>query len=90
MYCGYLLTNEPDTSGGGEVEPRAQDPASQDRGPDWRALAAALLAFLTLQHMSRKTRQTAIIITFLVLFFGCPMVCGFVAFVMEWFGRLFQ
>ena len=93
MYCGYLLTNDPATpvpGAPGTVERPAPAQAPQDRGPDWRAIAAAFLAFLTLQHMSRKARQTAVIITILMLFFGCPMVCGFMAFVMEWFGRLFQ
>ena len=57
--------------------------------PAWAAIAAALLAFLSLRHLSRRARNTTIVIAFLVLFFGCPMLYGFVMYVMEWFGRLF-
>ena len=31
-----------------------------------------------------------LLVVFLVLFFGCPMVCGFVGFVMEWAASLFR
>jgi hypothetical protein len=48
-----------------------------------------LLAFVSLRHLSRKARGAAFVILFLLLFFGCPMVCGFVMYVMEWFARLF-
>ena len=61
-----------------------------ESGTDWAEIAAAALAFLGLRHLSRKGRQTAIAITFLVLFFGCPMVCGFAMFLVESFAALFQ
>jgi hypothetical protein len=35
-------------------------------------------------------RQTFILVLFLMLFFGLPMVCGFVAFMLQWIGRLFS
>lgn len=90
MGCGYGLAGQP--------VPRHEYPAQEvapattrhDRSPDWAAIAAAVLAFLSLRHMSRRAQGTAIVIAFFVLFFGCPMVCGFVMFVMEWFSSLFQ
>jgi hypothetical protein len=39
--------------------------------------------------MSRKARQTAVIILFLLAFFGCPMACGTIAFLVEAIARLF-
>jgi hypothetical protein len=51
-------------------------------------VVTAVLASLGLWHISRKARQTAIAMLFLILFFGLPMVCGFVTFVLEWLGRL--
>lgn len=83
MDCGYPLAGQP-----ARVPPPAARPDSE--GADWAAIAAAILAFLSLRHMSRKARGTTFVIGFLVLFFGCPMVCGFVAFVMEWAANLFR
>lgn len=57
-------------------------------GTDWPGVVTAVLASLGLWHISRKARQTAIAMLFLILFFGLPMVCGFVTFVLEWLGRL--
>ena len=72
------------------AERAAPDHRRSNGGTDWAAVAAALLAFLSLRHLSRRARNTTIVIAFLVLFFGCPMVCGFVMYVMEWIARLFQ
>jgi hypothetical protein len=63
---------------------------AQEKGTDWAAIAAAILGLLTLRHMSRRARDTVLVIAFLMLFFGCPMVCGTVAFVMQWFSNLFH
>lgn len=98
MYCGYLLTDGPAVgeNPGPDGQPRSVVPADAspaaptDRGTDWAAILAAFIAFLSLRRMSRQARQTTIIIVLLMMFFGCPMVCGFVAFVMEWFANLFQ
>ena len=87
MDCGHSLTGEPSQR---SIQSSASATPSSNGGTDWAGIVAALLAFLSLRHMSRKARQTTIVIAFLVLFFGCPMVCGFVAFVLEWIGRLFQ
>ena len=66
----------------------AHEVPSQQRGTDWASIVAAIVAFFSLRHMSRKARQTTIVVAFLVLFFGCPLMCGFVAFVLEWIGQL--
>jgi hypothetical protein len=39
--------------------------------------------------MSRKARQTVFVVVFLLLFFGCPMICGVIVFLAEAVGRLF-
>lgn len=96
MYCGYLLSDGPVPSQNPAPGPGvAQDNSTPahpagDRGTDWAAIVAAFLAFLGLQHMTRKARQTSIVIVLLIMFFGCPMVCGFIAYVMEWFGSFFR
>jgi len=85
MECGCLLTGEPAAR-----QLAAYPPPAEDTGPDWGAIAAAALAFLSLRHLSRRARGPVILITFFVLFFGCPMVCGFVMFVMDWFAQLIR
>lgn len=77
MQCGYALAGEP-----------AARPGSQ--GTDWAGIVAAVLAFLSLRRMSPRARNMTLLVVFLVLFFGCPMVCGFVGFVMEWAASLFR
>jgi hypothetical protein len=57
---------------------------------DWTGIATAVLTSLGLWHASPKMRQTFILVLFLMLFFGLPMVCGFVAFMLQWIGRLFS
>jgi hypothetical protein len=47
------------------------------------------LAAIGLWHVSRRARRAAILILFLLMFFGLPMICGFAAFVLEWLARLF-
>ena len=59
-------------------------------GAGWPGAATALLAALGLWHISRKARQTAVLMLLLMLFFGLPMVCGFAGFVLEWLGRALQ
>jgi hypothetical protein len=78
MNCGLALTRQP-------AAPGAQ---RREAGTDWAAIAAAVLAFLSLRHVSRRARNTFLVLAFLMFFFGCPMMCGFVAYVMEWIGRL--
>ena len=96
MYCGYMLADGPLPGQNPAPNPgRAQNGSAapypaQERGTDWAAIVAAFLAFLGLQRMTRKARQTSIVIVLLMMFFGCPMVCGFIAFVMEWFGSFFR
>jgi uncharacterized membrane protein YvbJ len=74
----------------GQQSPAAGSGSPQRERTDWATIVAAVLAFLSLRHMSRKARDTTIVVLLLMLFFGCPMVCGFMAFAMEWFARLFQ
>jgi uncharacterized membrane protein YvbJ len=81
MSCGHSLT--------GEAPPAPAYPP-QDKGTDWAGIVAAVLAFLSLRHLSRKARGTVIVVTFLVLFFGCPMVCGFATYVVDSIIKLFQ
>ena len=95
MDCGHGLNGPARLAAGEGYRPGESGGTSQayqreNGGTDWAAIAAAVLAFLSLRHMSRKARDTTIVVTFLVLFFGCPMVCGFVMFVLDWFARLFQ
>ena len=92
MDCGSSLAS-PGTyiqGNGAAAERAAPGYQSGSGGTDWAAIAAALLAFLSLRHLSRRARNTSVVIAFLVLFFGCPMVCGFAVYAMEWFARLFQ
>jgi hypothetical protein len=63
---------------------------AQDSGTDWATLVAAVLAFLSLRHMSRKARQTTVVVALLFVFFGCPMVCGFAMYMVDSVLRLFQ
>ena len=100
MDCGSLLASPgvpvhdqesgQDRSGHSVSERTAPVYQPNSGGTDWAAIAAAVLAFLSLRHLSRRARGTAIVVAFLVLFFGCPTVCGFAMYVMEWFARLFQ
>jgi hypothetical protein len=95
MDCGYALSGRPTLAVGREPGQRMVGgphpiPTRGDSGTDWAGIAAAVLAFLSLRHMSRRARQTTIAITFLVLFFGCPMACGTVMFVVDSFLKLFQ
>jgi hypothetical protein len=76
MNCG--------TPFGSSLLPRKRGP-----GTDWAGLATAGLASIGLWHASRRARQTIILVAFLALFFGLPMVCGFAAFVLDWIARLF-
>jgi len=82
MSCGHSLT--------GETPPPAPAHPTQDSGADWAGIVAAILAFLSLRRLSRKARGTVVAITILVLFFGCPMVCGFATFVVDSIFKLFQ
>jgi hypothetical protein len=88
MNCGHPLAGQPARTPPPEAHPVAVPPGNE--GTDWAGIVAAILAFLSLRRMSRKARGTALVIVFLVLFFGCPMVCGFVAFTMEWAANLFR
>jgi hypothetical protein len=106
MHCGTSLIDRPapvrststveGTAGGAGlyVPSPGQSPApavpAQEKATDWAAIAAAILALLSLRHMSRRARDTFLVIAFLILFFGCPMVCGTVAFVMQWSSNLFH
>jgi ribosomal protein L40E len=87
MDCGYSLGGEP--AANAARRPTAES-RSRDSGPDWAGIAAAVLAFLSLRHMSRKARDTTIVLAFLLLFFGCPMACGFAMFVVDSVVKLFQ
>lgn len=64
-------------------------PRGRGSGTDWAGIATAALASIGLWHASRKARQTIIVVVFLALVFGLPMVCGFAAFVLNWIARLF-
>lgn len=106
MHCGTSLIERPapkrststvdgKTGGAGMYVPSPEQgtaPAvpAQEKSTDWAAIAAAILALLSLRHMSRRARDTVLVIAFLMLFFGCPMVCGFVVFVMQWSSHLFH
>ena len=101
MYCGYMLNGEPGAIEGNPGPATARATASavdmsagtDQAAPartDWGTIIAALLAAIGLHRMSRKARQTAIVVVILMMFFGCPLVCGFIAFVMEWFAQLFH
>jgi uncharacterized membrane protein YvbJ len=90
MECGSPLASPDARIQGTRAVAQRAAPGYQpgSGGTDWAAIAAALLAFLSLRHLSRRARNTTIVIAFLALFFGCPMVCGFAMYVMEWFARL--
>lgn len=75
MACGHDL--------GREVPPAPPATVAQDRGTDWAAIVAAILAFLSLRRMSRRARGTIFVLLFLFLFFICPMVCGFLYYIAE-------
>jgi len=87
MNCGapFALQLVPGTMGG-----PVPTLLARSNGTDWRGIMMAMLASLGLWHASRKMRQTFILVLFLMAFFGLPMVCGFVAFMLEWIGRLFS
>jgi uncharacterized membrane protein YvbJ len=88
MQCGYALAEAPAQAGQLAQAGPAARPGSE--GTDWAGIVAAVLAFLSLRRMSPKARGMTLLVVFLVLFFGCPMVCGFVGFVMEWAASLFR
>ena len=92
MYCGYMLNGESTEIAPPGVREAAAPaaPTAQDGGMDWAAIAAAFLAFLSLRHLSRHARQITILFFFFMMFFGCPMICGFVVYVMDWFANLFH
>ena len=87
MSCGHSLATGVASRQTAQQAPAYQTP---DEGTDWASIVAAVVAFLSLRHMSRKARGTAIAITILVLFFGCPMACGFATFVVDSILKLFQ
>jgi uncharacterized membrane protein YvbJ len=87
MDCGASMAGAPIAR---QLDDHASSAPSQDQGTDWATIVAAVLAFLSLRHVSRKARGTAIVIAFFVLFFGCPLVCGFVMFAMDWFAQLIR
>jgi hypothetical protein len=89
MQCGCML---PDAAGQRSAPVPAPEsaPAPQGQGINFAGIATGFLAYLGLRHASRKARQAAFLVIFFMLFFGCPMMCGFVAFVMEWFAALFR
>jgi hypothetical protein len=106
MHCGISLIDQPAPRPSPvPVQGRAEGAAlyvpspgqntapagsAREKSTDWAAIAAAFLAFLSLRHMSRRARDTVLVIAFLLLFFGCPMVCGFMAFVLQWFSNPFH
>lgn len=59
-------------------------------GTDWAGIGVSILALLSLQHMSRKWRQTTIIVVLFMLLFGCPMVCGILMFFVDSVLKLFR
>lgn len=85
MHCGAALASANLTD-----RTRAAAPTSTDNHSDWATALAAIVTFVGLRRMSRKTRQSMVVIVFLMLFFGCPTICGFFAFVLDWSTRLFQ
>lgn len=91
MNCGTSQTGAPSASAMDRYVPPPPPPG---RDTDWAttlgAIVAAVLAFLSLRHASRKARQTTVLLVFLALFFGCPMICGCTMAIMEGFVRLFQ
>ena len=83
MNCGRRLASSATVATG-----PLPSVAALPGGVGWSGAVTAILATLGLWHISRKTRQTAIVMLVLLLFFGLPMVCGFATFVLEWLGRL--
>jgi uncharacterized membrane protein YvbJ len=91
MDCGYRLESNVQQAGGQQLAGGTAAPASREHeGTDWASIVAAVLAFLSLRRASRKARGMTVVIVFLVLFFGCPLVCGLIGLVVQWFGNLFQ
>ena len=86
MDCGG-----PVDQAAGQRAGTASLPGSESRhgGTDWGGIVAAFLAFVTLRQLTRKGRRAAIPVLFLTLFFGCPLACGFLAFITEMLGRVF-
>lgn len=100
MDCGASLESDLTPAGAGAEAKRGRQVAAQQPAPaaaqqppskglDWTAIAAAVVAFFGLRHLSRGARNTVVLLAFLFLFFGCPLICGFVMFAMEWLARLF-
>jgi hypothetical protein len=90
MDCGASLAGDLTPASAQEAAREAapvQRP--QGTGTDWTAIATAIVAFFGLRHLSRGARNTFVLVAFLFLFFGCPLICGFVVFAMEWLARLF-
>ena len=87
MNCGQSLAGYPPLPAG---EPRTAPARSNSGGTDWAAIAATALAAVGLSHLSRKARKFGCLLLFFLLFFGGPMACGFIMFVAESLGRLFQ
>ena len=87
MNCGHSLTVDPPLPAG---ERRTATAPSHSGGTDWVAIAATALAAVGLSHLSRKARRIGCLVLFFLLFFGGPMACGFIMFVAESLGRLFQ
>ena len=91
MNCGALQMGAPST---GAADRYVPPPPPSGGDTDWTsnlgAIIAAVLAFLSLRHVSRKIRQTTALLVFLMLFFGCPMMCGCIMAIMQGFVRLFQ
>ncbi len=86
MNCGAALDERLPAEGG-----RAgQWPSVGDEGVNWATVVAAALAFWGLLRASRKARGMAVMFTLVMLFFGCPMACGLVAFAVETFAGLFR
>jgi len=96
MYCGYMLSNGPAAPATAEADTNsAPQPAPTpvpeiEKGPNWAAIGAALLAFIGLRHASRRARQATIVFALFMLFFGCPLACGLVSMIIEGFSQLFH
>jgi hypothetical protein len=87
MHCGAALGSRQGmppagVAGGSALHSQAST--------DWPSIIAAIVAFLSLRGLSRQARGVAVVAIVLVLFFGCPLVCGFIAYFMDWIARLFQ
>ena len=90
MDCGASLAGDPTPARARQAVPEeASIQQSQSTGTDWTTIATAIVAFFGIRHLSRGARNTMVLLAFLFLFFGCPLICGFVMFAMEWLARLF-